>query len=203
MSLRAPKSSTRKFLYWQALCHDNDLATTIDDLIFSKFNALPIDQQTYTSFVSLCDEVGKKKLPSHPKRTSPTIVHYDMDLPRSNTKKALTQRVQLHQNTQRQKYDRLKDARLNKTLSEFEKESLGNIKNAWNLIKELSRKKKSLTLSKVKIVSKSGKTTSKIYFLLIKMMIKLSLTALSCLTSTQKLLRPNLAKRRSQIHSRQ
>ena len=50
MSLRAPKSSTRKFFYWQALCHDKELATTEDDLISSKFDALPIDQQTYTSF---------------------------------------------------------------------------------------------------------------------------------------------------------
>ena len=65
-----------------------------------------------------------------------------MDLPRSNTKKAPIQRVQLHQNTQRQTYE---DARLNKTLSEFEKKSWKNLKNAWNLIKELSGKKKSDT----------------------------------------------------------
>ena len=106
---------------------------------------MPIDQQTYTSFVSICNEVGKKKLPSHPKQTSLTIEHHDMDLPRSNTKKAPIQRVQLHQNTQRQTYDRLEDARHNKTLSEFEKKSRGNPKNAWNLIKELSEKKKSVT----------------------------------------------------------
>ena len=155
LSLRAPKSSKRKFLYWQALCHDKDLATTIDDLISSRFDALPIDQQTYTYFVSICNEVGKKKLPSHPKRTSSTIEHHDMDLPRSNTKKAPIQRIQLHQTTQRQTYDCLEDARLNKTLSEFEKKSWGNPKDAWNLIKELLRKKNFSTLSKVKIVSKS------------------------------------------------
>ena len=68
-----------------------------------------------------------------------------MDLPRSNTKKAPIQRVQLHQNTQRQTYDRLKNARLNKTLSEFKNGFRGNSKNAWNLIKELARKKKSVT----------------------------------------------------------
>ena len=67
-----------------------------------------------------------------------------MDLPQSNTKKAPIQRVQLHQNTQRQTYDRLENARLNKTLSEFETKSWGNPKNVWNLIKELSEKKKSV-----------------------------------------------------------
>ena len=68
-----------------------------------------------------------------------------MDLSRSNNKKAPIQRVQLHQNTQRQTYDHLEDARLYKTLSEFENKSWGNPKNAWNLIKELSGKKKSVT----------------------------------------------------------
>ena len=58
LSLRARKSSTRKFLYWQTLCRDKDLATTIDNLISSKFDALPINQQTYTYFVSICNEVG-------------------------------------------------------------------------------------------------------------------------------------------------
>ena len=190
LSLRAPKSSTRKLPYWQTPWHEKDLATTIDDLIFSKFDALPIDQQTYASFVSICNEVEKKKLPSHQKRTSPTIEHHDMDLPRSNTKKAPIQRVQLHQNTQRQTKDRLEDARLNKTLLELEKKSRGNPKNAWN-----SKKRKNLSpLSRLKIVSKSGKTTSKIYFLLTKMIIKLNLTASSCLTSTQKLVLPSSPK---------
>ena len=73
-----------------------------------------------------------------------------MNLPRLNTKKASNQWVQLHQNTQRQTYDRLEDARLNKTLSEFEKGSRGNLKNAWNLIKKLSEKKKSVTFIQVK-----------------------------------------------------
>ena len=91
--------------------------------------------------ISICNEVGKKKLPSHPKQTSPTIDHHDMDLPRSKTKKAPIQRVQLHQNNQRQTYDRLENVRNNKTLSEFEKKSRGNPKNAWNLMKELSGKK--------------------------------------------------------------
>ena len=60
----------------------------MDDLIYSKFDALPIDQQAYTFFVFICSEVGKKKLPNRPKRSSPTIEHQYMDLLRSNTKKA-------------------------------------------------------------------------------------------------------------------
>ena len=88
LSLCAPKSSTEKFFYLQALRHDNDLATTIDDLISKKFDVLPIDHQTYTFFVSICNEVGKKKLLNRPKQTSPTIEHQDLDLPRLNTKKA-------------------------------------------------------------------------------------------------------------------
>ena len=67
-----------------------------------------------------------------------------MDLLQPNTKKVPIQRIQLHQNTQRQTYDCLKNTRLNKTLSEFEKGSRGDPKNAWNLIKELSEKKKSV-----------------------------------------------------------
>ena len=126
-----------------------------------------------------------------------------MDLLRSKTKKAPIQRVQLHQNTQRQTCDRLEDDRLNKMLSEFEKKSWRKPKNAWNLIKEFSRKKKSVTFIQSENRLKIWKDHFQDLLSVNKMIIMLNLTASSCLTSTQKLVLLNLDKRRSQIHSRQ
>ena len=42
LSLRAPKTSPRKTLFWRALRHDKDLALSIDDSISSRFEDLPI-----------------------------------------------------------------------------------------------------------------------------------------------------------------
>ena len=124
--------------------HDKDLALSIDDSISSRFEDLPIIEQTYTSFVAICNEVGREKLPS-PKRAPSTVDHKDMESTRENIANASTQSVQYHQNVLRQTYDRLEDEKLNQTLSAFEKGNHNNTREAWNLIKELTGKNKSFT----------------------------------------------------------
>ena len=94
LSLRAPKTSPRKTLFWQALRHDKDLALSIDDSISSRFEDLPIIEQTYTSFVAICNEVGREKLPSRPKRAPSTVDHKDMEPTCENIVNASTQSVQ-------------------------------------------------------------------------------------------------------------
>ena len=145
LSLRAPKTMPSKNLFWKALRFDKQLADLVDESISSRFNALPIAKQSYSSFVTICNEVGREKLPSRPKRTSPIIDHNDMKSARADTLRAPTLFVQRQQNIQRQTYDRLEDDKLNQTLSEFEKGNQNNTKEAWSLIKELSGKKKSIT----------------------------------------------------------
>ena len=145
LSLRAPKTSPRKTLFWRALRHDKDLALSIDDSISSRFEDLPIIEQTYTSFVAICNEVGREKLPSRPKRAPSTVDHKNMEPTRENIANASTQSVQYHQNVLRQTYNRLEDEKLNQTLSAFEKGNHNNTREAWNLIKELMGKNKSFT----------------------------------------------------------
>ena len=146
LSLRVSKTAKTKNLFWQALRQDAALALSIDNSITSRFEDLPVNEQSYKTFLKICNDVGREKLPKRPKRAStPTVDHQDLIPVRANTINARLHNINHQQNVLRQTYDRLEDERLNKTLSEFEKGKHGNPKDAWTLIKELSGKKKSVT----------------------------------------------------------
>ena len=117
------------------------IASQIDNTIASRFNDLPTDNQDYTAFVSIANSVGSELLPSKPHPPPKTV---DADLvvtAHRATLCASTRKIQTTQNNLCAASDSLEDKRINDTLQTFENSaSPAAIKNAWNLVKELSGK---------------------------------------------------------------
>ena len=118
------------------------IASQIDNTIASRFNDLPTDKQDYTTFVLIANSVASELLPSKP-RPPPKTVDTDLVVTaRKATLRASTRKIQTTQNNLCATFNSLEDKRINDTLRTFENPaSPAAIKNAWNLVKELSGKR--------------------------------------------------------------
>ena len=137
-SVRRPKTTLRKKLFWRALSYDPALATRIDDTIASRFDNLPPVKKGYTEFVDIANQTGAELLPSKPR---PALKTADIDQVVSARK--VTLRASTSQNNLRETFDHCEDQRINNTLLSFEYGAAtpSAIKNAWNLVKELGGKR--------------------------------------------------------------
>ena len=118
------------------------IASQIDNTIASCFNDLPTDKQDYTAFVSIANSVGSELLPSKPRPPPKTVDTDPVVTARKATLRASTRKIQTTQNNLRATFNSLEDKRINDTLRTFENSaSPAAIKNAWNLVKELSGKR--------------------------------------------------------------
>ena len=141
LSLRHPRQSSVKKPFWQALTTDPVIVSQIDNTIASRFNDLPTDKQDYTTFVSIANSVGSELLPSKPRPPPKTVDTDPIVTTHKATLCALTRNIQTTQNNLRATFDSLEDKRINETLWTFENSaSPAAIKNAWNLVEELSGK---------------------------------------------------------------
>ena len=107
----------------------------------SRFNDLPTDKQDYTTFVSIANSVGSEPLPSKPRPPSKTVDTDPVVTARKATLRVSTRKIQTTLNNLRATFDSLEDKCINDTLQTFENlASPAAIKNALNLVKEVSRK---------------------------------------------------------------
>lgn len=143
LSLRRPKQPVAKKLFWQALTSDSDLATRVDDTIDSRFQVLSPTKQDYTTFVSLAIQTGTDLLPPKPGRPPKTVEMEVVVSARKATLRASTKDIQTAQNKLRNTFDSCEDKRISDTLHSFENpaSTTAALKNAWDLVKELSGKR--------------------------------------------------------------
>ena len=142
LSLRKSRPKSRKKLYWHAVTVDRDLSSLLDNEIDSKFSAIPACQQTYTNFVNIATKVGTELLPPKPPRPTKSIDQAPVVSARLATLRSNIRNVQDTQRNLRRSFDKCEDERINKTLLAFENTSVNiEVKNAWDLVKELSGKK--------------------------------------------------------------
>ncbi|CAH1244514.1 Hypp7329 [Branchiostoma lanceolatum] len=141
LSIRAPKISSRKKLYWKAVRDDEALARKIDTCISQNFAELPEDCKSYSEFVRICNEVGSKLLPRKPPRDANLTECPEVVAARRATLRSATSNVQAAQTKLRETYDKTTDNRICKTLQSFEVCTDLEHMKAWKLIRELSGKK--------------------------------------------------------------
>ena len=126
------------------------------------FNDIPTDKQDYTAFVSIANSVGSELLPSKPRPPPKTVDTDPVVTARKATLRASTRKIQTTQNNLRATFNSLEDKCINDTLRTFENPaSPAAIKNAWNLVKELSGKR---TRSVIFIESKDRLKTLENHF---------------------------------------
>ena len=117
------------------------IESQIDNTIASRFNDLPMDKQDYTAFVLIVDSVDSELLPSKPHPPLKTVDIDPVVTASKATLRASTGKIQTTQNNLCAMFDSLEDKCMNDTLWTFENPaSPAAIKNAWNLVKELSGK---------------------------------------------------------------
>ena len=142
LSLRRPKPPSTKKLFWSALTTDSELASQVDNTIASNFYDLPAAKQVYTTFVSIANSVGAELLPPKPRRPPKTVDIDPVVTARKATLRASSRNIQSAQNNLRATFDSFEDKRINDTLRTFENPAApAAIKNAWDLVKELSGKR--------------------------------------------------------------
>ena len=141
LSLRTPKVLTRKRLFWRAVNDDPNLASAVENSITDTFNALPDSNKTYSSFVKVCNKIGKELLPPKPPCSPATVDSVEVSIARKATLAATTINIQPAQTHQRKTFDKAEDDRINKTLLKFDSNSVSDQKKAWSLVRQLSGKK--------------------------------------------------------------
>ena len=117
------------------------IASQVDNSIASCFNDLPLAKQDYTAFVSIANRVGSELLSSKP-RPPPKSVNTDpVVTARKATLHASSRNIQSAQNNLQATFNHMEDKHINDTLRTIKSPaSPAVIKNAWNLVKELSGK---------------------------------------------------------------
>ena len=147
LSLRSPKISRPKKLYWHSLTIQNQqLSDDVDNEVCGRFSNLPSDEQTYTSFVKIANDVGTELLPSKPKPMTLTRDLPQVELARKATVEASTTNIQQAQKHLKDTFDKQEDIRINQILQHFESPAAPSLmKNAWDLVKTLSGKKSNAT----------------------------------------------------------
>ena len=147
LSVRRPALPKKKHLFWKALALDKKLATNVGSTISERFNNLSPDDQVYSNFVDIANDVGTKLLPKRPQRPTQTVDCEPVVTARKATLRASTQRIQSAQKNLRKTFDSYEDKRINNILRSFETPAAASvIKNAWDLVKTLSGKKSRSTI---------------------------------------------------------
>ena len=147
LSLRRPKARNSKKLFWRALTTDPELASQVENSITSRFNDLPSEKQDYSTFVSIANTVGTEFLPEKPKPPVKTVDTEPVVTARGEALLASPSNIQPAQNLLHATFNSVEDKRINDTLLLFENPAApAAIKNAWNLVKELSGKRTQSTI---------------------------------------------------------
>ena len=142
LSLHRQKQPATRKLFWRALTTDLVIASQVDNTIASCFNDLPPAKQDHTTFVSIADGVGSELLPSKPRPPPKSVDTDPVVTARKATLRASSRNIQSAQKYLRATFNHMEDKRINDTLWTFERPaSSAVIKNAWNLVKELSGKR--------------------------------------------------------------
>ena len=141
LSLRSPKQQTLKNLFWRAITTDSNLASEVDNLVTTQFEALPENEWSYTNFLTVCNKIGSDLLPKRPKTSTRSINAPSVVEARKATLRSSVRNIQRTQTYLRNTFDAEEDSRINSVLRKFESTSSLEHKNAWNLVKELSGKK--------------------------------------------------------------
>ena len=116
-------------------------------MVSARFNKFSPDDQVYTNFVDIANDVGTKLLPKRPQRPTKTVDAEPVVTARKATLRASTQKIQSAQKNRRKTFDSYEDKRINNILRSFETPAAASvIKNAWDLVKTLSGKKSQSTI---------------------------------------------------------
>ena len=142
LRLHCQKQPATRKLNWRALTTDPVIASQVDNTIASCFNGLPPAKQDYTTFVSIANRVGSELLPSKPGPPQKSVDTDPVVTARKATLRASSRNIQSAQNNLRATFNHMEDKCINDTLQTFESPaSSAVIKNARNLVKELSGKR--------------------------------------------------------------
>ena len=118
------------------------IASQVDNTIASCFNDLPPAKQDYTTFISIANRVGSELLPSKPHPPPKSVDTDPIVTARKATLCTSSRNIQSAQNNLCATFNHMEDKCINDTLQTFESPaSFAVIKNAWNLVKELSGKR--------------------------------------------------------------
>ena len=142
LSLRSRKKKPMQKLDWKKL-DDQVISNAIDEQINVKWNNCK--DKSYTKFAEISLNVCKENLPliCRVKTNEPALIA----IARSQVLSSSIAYVQANQLNLRTTYNNEEEKRINRILDQADKsESTDGLKNAWNLVKELSGKKKSKTV---------------------------------------------------------
>ena len=127
-------------MYWHALNNNTPLANAIDDIISSKYNDLIEEEQSYTNFVRICNDAGKEVLPKKPaadklENTAPVTVA------RNEVLKSKVKDLTKKQKNLKETYNQIEEERIESVIRKFGFNHYVDLREAWNLVKELSGKR--------------------------------------------------------------